>query len=967
MLSEAADDMDSYAADEEVTFLLRLRPTPSPPVPRRKPSYAGIGVGGGGGGSRPGSGVGPGAGWDVYIERRGSSPAYYQQQPLQQLPPASNGWGSSPALGGAAPGSGWDLTVEQPAPGPPPGVFYRPQPQRPQPPWERRASSPAAPGYFYQQQALPAAEVPSASCWERRASSPAPGCYFQTQQAMPVPTAPPPTEVLGAGASCWGGPRPAAPSSAEEYRPATVRAPTPPPSSQSRPPKPPPKLRDAVRRMSAPSPRASPRPPGEGEERIRKLEADKESLQLQVSVLTEQIEAQGDKIADLEKTLDEKRKQLDNSENLLQREMLTRSSLETQKLELMSTISDLKLQMAALERENIDLRERLSEERRRNKPPLAPRAAAHATSTPIGSPAANMQQILVGASPSPSPVSSMSDGSPRRIGSQSNSGEDYKDLPPPRTPPANYRRKVDHYGSLPRQRSLGATIGSSGGTSGSATAPVPLSLSSVTMDGVAARKGVAFGKGLGLSSLLHFQQARRRVGGDKSFSTPNLADAERVVIEDSHVEEEEEEEDVGSSLSPQQSPLQATRNKGIKKIFGRMKRSGSGNLEDLPIPSLMTDGEFRRGGVRATAGPRLGWNSQPPPPPLPDGPFAQWDSDSVARWLTEMGLECYAIEAKRWVKSGAQLLAASQQEIEKELGMKNPLHRKKLLLALASVSESPAARADPLLAAAGQLDSAWVLRWLDDAGLPQHKEVFLAARVDGRVLHRLAEQDLALLHVTSSLHVASLRRGIQVLRDHNFEPDCLKRRSLPDESSQPTPQEVALWTNHRVMEWLRAVDLAEYAPNLRGSGVHGGLMVHEPRFTAELLASLLSIPPSKTLLRRHLNTHFKELLGRDCIQEKREAEATLGYVPLSATTKVKLAKKSQFTLKRKKSKSELDFGDLVCPMDSAKQGEASHGDGAMKMNAQQKAGVVSQVTDAQGTVLIQPSRDSPQGDRTSNV
>ncbi|XP_049809629.1 liprin-beta-1 isoform X3 [Schistocerca nitens] len=679
------------------------------------------------------------------------------------------------------------------------------------------------------------------------------------------------------------------------------------------------------------------KPPGEGEERIRKLEADKESLQLQVSVLTEQIEAQGDKIADLEKTLDEKRKQLDNSENLLQREMLTRSSLETQKLELMSTISDLKLQMAALERENIDLRERLSEERRRNKPPLAPRAAAHATSTPIGSPAANMQQILVGASPSPSPVSSMSDGSPRRIGSQSNSGEDYKDIPPPRTPPANYRRKVDHYGSLPRQRSLGATIGSSGGTSGSATAPVPLSLSSVTMDGVAARKGVAF------------------------------ADAERVVIEDSHVEEEEEEEDVGSSLSPQQSPLQATRNKGIKKIFGRMKRSGSGNLEDLPIPSLMTDGEFRRGGVRATAGPRLGWNSQPPPPPLPDGPFAQWDSDSVARWLTEMGLECYAIEAKRWVKSGAQLLAASQQEIEKELGIKNPLHRKKLLLALASVSESPAARADPLLAAAGHLDSAWVLRWLDDAGLPQHKEVFLAARVDGRVLHRLAEQDLALLHVTSSLHVASLRRGIQVLRDHNFEPDCLKRRSLPDESSQPTPQEVALWTNHRVMEWLRAVDLAEYAPNLRGSGVHGGLMVHEPRFTAELLASLLSIPPSKTLLRRHLNTHFKELLGRDCIQEKREAEATLGYVPLSATTKVKLAKKSQFTLKRKKSKSELDFGDLVCPMDSAKQGEASHGDGAMKMNAQQKAGVVSQVTDAQGTVLTQPLRDSPQGDRTSNV
>lgn len=40
-----------------------------------------------------------------------------------------------------------------------------------------------------------------------------------------------------------------------------------------------------------------------------------------------------------------------------------------------------------------------------------------------------------------------------------------------------------------------------------------------------------------------------------------------------------------------------------------------------------------------------------------------------------------------------------------------------------------------------------------------------------------------------------------------------------------TPSEVQQWTNHRVMEWLRSVDLAEYAPNLRGSGVHGGLMV----------------------------------------------------------------------------------------------------------------------------------------------
>lgn len=54
------------------------------------------------------------------------------------------------------------------------------------------------------------------------------------------------------------------------------------------------------------------------------------------------------------------------------------------------------------------------------------------------------------------------------------------------------------------------------------------------------------------------------------------------------------------------------------------------------------------------------------------------------------------------------------------------------------------------------------MRWLDDVGLPQHKEVFLTARVDGRMLHRLTMEDLAMMHITSALHVASLKKGIKV-------------------------------------------------------------------------------------------------------------------------------------------------------------------------------------------------------------
>lgn len=61
-----------------------------------------------------------------------------------------------------------------------------------------------------------------------------------------------------------------------------------------------------------------------------------------------------------------------------------------------------------------------------------------------------------------------------------------------------------------------------------------------------------------------------------------------------------------------------------------------------------------------------------------------------------------------------------------------------------------------------QMDNAAVLRWLDDIGLPQHKEAFHNAKVDGRVLHRLTTEDLLNLGVCAQLHAASLRRGIQV-------------------------------------------------------------------------------------------------------------------------------------------------------------------------------------------------------------
>lgn len=52
----------------------------------------------------------------------------------------------------------------------------------------------------------------------------------------------------------------------------------------------------------------------------------------------------------------------------------------------------------------------------------------------------------------------------------------------------------------------------------------------------------------------------------------------------------------------------------------------------------------------------------------------------------------------------------------------------------------------------------------------------------------------------------------------------------------------------------------EFSDNLRESGVHGALMVLEPSFNSDTLATALAIPPSKCYIRRHLASELDTLL-----------------------------------------------------------------------------------------------------------
>lgn len=249
--------------------------------------------------------------------------------------------------------------------------------------------------------------------------------------------------------------------------------------------------------------------------------------------------------------------------------------------------------------------------------------------------------------------------------------------------------------------------------------------------------------------------------------------------------------------------------------------------------------------------------------------------------------------------NGAELAQASDVQLEKMLQLKHHFHRKKLRLAVQIVCRT----ADELTMSAAKLDYLCVAKWLDDIGLPQYKELFLENRIDGAVLHHLTVQDLNRLKINAQLHHASIKTGIRVLRMNAFNPNCLIRRATPGGASttacpklspndeQPPevePAEVALWSSFRVMEWLKSIDLAEYMTNLRASGVHGGLIIYEDSFNSNVLATLLSIPITKSLLRRHLSTYFLQLIGYEIGQRKRDHQDRSGSAQISFT-KVKVS------------------------------------------------------------------------------
>uniref|UniRef100_A0A915I8I1 SAM domain-containing protein n=1 Tax=Romanomermis culicivorax TaxID=13658 RepID=A0A915I8I1_ROMCU len=244
-------------------------------------------------------------------------------------------------------------------------------------------------------------------------------------------------------------------------------------------------------------------------------------------------------------------------------------------------------------------------------------------------------------------------------------------------------------------------------------------------------------------------------------------------------------------------------------------------------------------------------------------PIVRWRQAHVLAWLElELGMGQYAKIFAENVKSGRVLINLTNNELERSLKLTNPMHKKKLRLAIEEY-RAPALWKFPLIK---EVNTHFVCTtFLPSIGLSNYADLFRTNLIDGRIMNYLnKDQMVKYLNISKRFHQNSILKGIELLRLFDYDVKvifclifCLlnKRRVACEKENE----DLLVWTNARLSKWLRQIDLDEYVSNIENSGLHGAVTVLDAGFCAETFANVLKIPSHKKMIRKHLADEFDVL------------------------------------------------------------------------------------------------------------